>query len=498
MTFKNGFLNTIKTNIYHLFVLFFLGTILLSLSSCDFSFFLSENNNNSYPSFSEVRYRQGYHDLKASGDVSILVIPVAFSDCKLKDEELNNTLDKIKKGFFGSSEDTYWESLSSFYEKSSYGKLHIKGEVSEVYRYEKTVAQTAKMLDYTEPTYDILSSALKDYENKGGSLSKFDLNNDNYIDGIWLIYLEHNYTNYQTRPSIRPSNNENIENLLWAYTYWYLDDINTKVKPFTYAWASYDFFDEAKKEKADAHTIIHETGHMLGLDDYYNYDFSTSPKGDQTKPAGSLDMMDSNILDHNAYSKFLLGWVNPRIIDRSGTYELASFQKEGECFIIPSSTFHNSPCDEYLILEYYTPDGLNYQDSKEQYASIYPLGFSEAGFKIYHVDSRLGLFKASNSDFVKYYEGEDNYEQRYFLQVAHSNTPSYSVDKNNRLLSLLSPLGESRKYFIGSASVAAENKDLFQKGDELNSYNFNGSGKKEFSLKITSSDEQKGTFQISL
>ena len=62
--------------------------------------------------------------------------------------------------------------------------------------------------------------------------------------------------------------------------------------------------------KPDAHTFIHETGHMIGLDDYYSYDRG---KGDYGG-LGGLDMMDFNIGDHNGYSKWMLGWLHPQMV----------------------------------------------------------------------------------------------------------------------------------------------------------------------------------------
>ena len=50
----------------------------------------------------------------------------------------------------------------------------------------------------------------------------------------------------------------------------------------------------------DAHTAIHETGHMLGLSDYY----ATTTDGDTSYNAvGTYDMMSANFLDH-ALSSF--------------------------------------------------------------------------------------------------------------------------------------------------------------------------------------------------
>ena len=51
--------------------------------------------------------------------------------------------------------------------------------------------------------------------------------------------------------------------------------------------------------KVDAHTYIHEMGHMLGLPDYYDYSFKSSP-------TGMYDMQDNNVGDHNPFSKMHL------------------------------------------------------------------------------------------------------------------------------------------------------------------------------------------------
>jgi len=60
----------------------------------------------------------------------------------------------------------------------------------------------------------------------------------------------------------------------------------------------------------DAHMLVHETGHMLGLEDYYSY-------SGLENPCGGVDMMDLNVGDHDAYSKMVLGWVNPYVVDGS-------------------------------------------------------------------------------------------------------------------------------------------------------------------------------------
>ncbi|MFA6662467.1 MAG: hypothetical protein WCS56_05495, partial [Bacilli bacterium] len=65
--------------------------------------------------------------------------------------------------------------------------------------------------------------------------------------------------------------------------------------------------DEKGKGIVDAHTFIHETGHLLGAEDYYNY------RG-TSQPLGGLDMMDYNIGDHNLWTKMEYGWVDPIVV----------------------------------------------------------------------------------------------------------------------------------------------------------------------------------------
>ena len=68
----------------------------------------------------------GYRYLPSVGESKILVIPIQTSDDKFTQKELK----LIQDGFFGTEEETGWESVASYYEKSSYGKLSISGEVT--------------------------------------------------------------------------------------------------------------------------------------------------------------------------------------------------------------------------------------------------------------------------------------------------------------------------------------------------------------------------------
>lgn len=322
--------------------------------------------------------------LPSIGNPNVLVIPVEFTDCKAP----SSMVEDLKTAFFGTSEQTGWESLSSYYQKSSYGKLNIKGDVMKPFNTGKTVGYYEQLQkefnkaleNYTKGLtdvypdnveYSIIKEALAYYDGEI-DYSKYDTNNDGYIDSIYLVYT----TDY---------NAEDSDSLWWAFTTEYFSSEEQKydnVEADFYIFMSYRFlFDElqGKTVKYNAETIIHETGHLLGLNDYYDYDDTTGPSGG----IGGGDMMDCNVGDHNAYSKLMLGWVSPTVVSgKTTTITLDSFATSGDCVVI-SKGWNGTFFDEYYIIDFYTPTGLN------EFGAGNSGLFSTSGIRIYHVDSKL-------------------------------------------------------------------------------------------------------------
>lgn len=378
----------------------------------------------------------GYHYLPSTGDVKLLVIPIATQDYGFSSEEIQ----RIQDGFFGESSDTGWESVSSFYKKSSGGKLNITGSVSKIVKLNRTKDQllsaqksySANNKNYTDA---ILTTALDALNRNNMDLSQYDSDSDGYIDAVWMVYA---------------CPYESGSDLFWAYTTWTSDTTSfDNVRASTYSWASVDFLTEKDyggfPEKADAHTFIHETGHMMGLDDYYSYDNDMRTNYDA--PAGGVDMMDLNIIDHDAYSKYLLNWYKPFVLTdeyiqaNKGTITLQSFEDTGSSILIPimkdgNNVYNGTPLDEYLILQYYTPTGLNQSDSEGYYPN--PRGYrayTESGVLVYHVNASIGrlIMNSSNTAIVndgRKYNALPDYSEEwgrtYLYAFLYSNTKSYS------------------------------------------------------------------------
>jgi hypothetical protein len=149
----------------------------------------------------------------STGDRKMLVVPVMF-----KGESLSNSSQVLKDldlVFNGSEESTGWESVSSYYFESSYGKLNIDADVYDKFiTLDKTVSQVANLgYEYDDPTIyvvDYVHNYLKDKLD----LTQYDSDDDGFVDGLWLVYGNGSYSNYFSSSSA-------IEDLLWAYTYTY-------------------------------------------------------------------------------------------------------------------------------------------------------------------------------------------------------------------------------------------------------------------------------------
>ena len=236
----------------------------------------------------------------SKGDVNILVVPVEFKSSfslfgsiPLIDFEDNvpfknhTYLDAIETTF-NSTNNPYWESVKTYYEESSFGNLNFNFDVTDVY------TPTLSASDFIEKedggtsalgSQDLLLEIFNNTLNGNGLTldgkaidlfdSRYDSNSDGNIDGIWMIYNCDDQKFVSSKQNGTP---------FWAYTTNLYavsspdsedetsSEDETEVIKVRYANCAISFMFDDSNDGYDAHTIIHETGHMLGLDDYYSYD----------------------------------------------------------------------------------------------------------------------------------------------------------------------------------------------------------------------------------
>lgn len=418
------------------------------------------------------------------GEANIIVVPIWFTDSSsyILESSKENVREDIHTAYFGSNNEAGWRSVKTYYEQESHAALTLEGTVTEWYSCNKASSYYGNDDEYLTKTITLVQSVSDWYFNSHPSISRldYDKDQDGYLDGVMLIYAA---------PDQQAANSD-YDNL-WAYCYWTQDTTAKNIsKPGVNAffWASYDFmYGQAKAIERtgknspysgdtshcniDTHTFIHEMGHMFGLNDYYDY-------SGQYTPAGNFSMQDSNVGGHDAFSSFALGWGKAYIPNESVTISLAPFTTSGEMILLsPSFNEYNSPFDEYLLLEFYTPTGLNEFDTTYQYLSKkYPRGTKEMGIRLWHVDDRL--FYESGRTFKFTTNPND---KSHPVEESFTNTFD---DGTEETAGYLSPLGGAYYNFNqlqlihNNTNITYKNKNdfttnsLFRKGNsfDMNTY----------------------------
>lgn len=358
----------------------------------------------------ETTIAQTYKDLSTrncptSGDVKLLVIPLWLTDSadffSLNDAKTNIRND-IKDAYFGTEGDTGWHSVSSYYRTESRGALNITGTVSEWYEPDLAVSDIGNDdSSKATNTQALVTRATNWYftNHQDESRSDYDSDGDGYLDGVIVIYAAPDCASNGVDEDYQKYSN------LWAFCFYVESAVSNVSNPVakTFFWASYDFMYGVKSArdktgsnyykgsttycKIDTHTYIHEMGHVFGLEDYYDY------SNNAYLSAGGFSMQDYNVGGHDPFSVMSFGWVKPFIPTDDCSILLHSFQSSGELILLtPEWNSYNSPFDEYILLELYTPDGLNNFDVTYQYTvngASYPRGPNAIGVRMWHVDARL-------------------------------------------------------------------------------------------------------------
>lgn len=386
--------------------------------------------------------------LPSTGNIDCLVVPVQFPDTQAI---TSADLEKLNKAFNGTAADTGWQSVSSYYALSSYNKLNLNYDIwgvnigtsgnvftaSHDSTYYNNYNQTVDVGDYTYTQYGdevILLEVLEWLEGQI-DLTKYDTNNDGCIDAVYLIYSAD--VDYQSDSSI-----------YWAYVTWYSGNRQFDgIDAYYYLFAGFDFMDE-DADRADgteysgtieglninASTYIHETGHLMGLDDYYDYDMTVG----SGEGLGGADMMDYTVGDHGVYSKIMLGWITPTVVTESKTFTIEPSTTSGDCLLVMLD-FDNSYFSEYLLIDLYSATGLNALHASQ--ANSYLYDGASYGVRIYHVSSSVN----------------NPYSDEYGSFTDNNNTYS-SIP----LIKLVEADGENK--FAGTRGYASES-DLWQTGD---------------------------------
>lgn len=394
-----------------------------------------------------------------NGNIKVLVLPIEFNDFSFDNAMKDVIKNKINLAFNSHDDNKVaFESVKSFYKKSSFNKVNIDFEVASFYKTNKNSSYYVN----ESLTKSLIDEAINKSTLNGAKINRsdFDLNKDGFIDAVWALY---------SSPSL--DMNPNIKNPnLRAYTYQNYNLTPDKKEPTVnlFSWASLYFMESGyghvlrnpiSKNPIDTHTYIHETGHLFGLNDYYDYN-------NNSFPISGLDMMDFNVIDHNSYSKLILGWIKPYIVYGNASINLNEVKNENSCVVVlkdkkdivkdEEGNVYFNPFSEYLLIEpFIYENSLNTYDLKNGYSPRKIEAnstFMQDGYRIYHCDGRKGLITS-----------KDNVESFSFYD---SNVPLNI--KSGKIKNIISntTFGEDKKFEsalirkLGYSSFVEKEKNL--------------------------------------
>lgn len=349
-----------------------------------------------------------------TGTINGLVIPVDFVDYPAKKIEQDTLLPD-------------YQSVSSYYYNSSYGQLNMNFDVLGWQRlknkssyYERSKKYEGEVSGVSEIIYEVLGYLQYDID-----LSKYDNDDDGLIDCLYIIYSRPYNSNSDFWWAFQYTTFENKEfdNLLTSY----------------YVFASYEFLFEDNKE-CDTITYIHETGHMLGLEDYYDYDID---EGFNRGGLGAADMMDYNLGDHNPFSKLSLGWINnPLLIqlqeNKSISINLYNYEKYGDVVMICDNyDATKGMFQDYFLLIYTDPYSLLNKNN-----TVY----TKKGVRVYRIHGELKTYTDGGVSY-KYFKYDNSY--------TNYNLIDSFINKS------INPIYSKNEY----QEICASDDDLFYKGN---------------------------------
>lgn len=355
------------------------------------STFYNASSNSIFESFSDSS--------PSNGNVNAIIFLIDFQDVKFNPEYSKNyagdrvlTSAELEQAVFG-KEDTSsihypYESVSAYYKRASYGNLNLTGIVKPYtakYNRDYYDSKDDSQDGDTSIGYEKLAMEVMDYYNNEIDFSQYDSNKDGILDNLYFSI---------------PLNGDDSDGAWWGNQSTWTKNMNYSVDG-EYP-SKYVILDGQPFEGNITYynqICIHETGHLMGLPDYYNTK-ATDDDFEEFDGMAGFDMMDEMTGDHNAFSKIMLGWIKNTDVEvadvsSSKDYTLSSIEETKNVLLIPIDTWKNNFCSEYYLLEYDSETNnnasvmLEYTSYLTDQDTVTDLQERGGGIRIWHVNAKL-------------------------------------------------------------------------------------------------------------
>lgn len=182
--------------------------------------------------------------------------------------------------------------------------------------------------------------------------SKYDNDNDGFVDFVFFIYAGKGEAD---------NNSEDAEDTIWPHAFWLYQGYGKTLRLDgklidTYACAGE--LNGWTGQRNGIGTFCHEFGHVLGLPDLYDVEYSN-----KLHTLADWDIMDGGPYNnygktppaYSAYERFFLGWTKPALLNKAATVSLPELQSTNACAIVTKTGQSNlkgndpNPTEFYIV-----------------------------------------------------------------------------------------------------------------------------------------------------
>jgi M6 family metalloprotease-like protein len=322
-------------------------------------------------------------NLPTTGTPKTLTLLVDFADYRAATEHPTVSVSKIQYNIYGAGtahallNEKPYDSVNAYWKRASQGKLDIKGNVMDWVNLPGNrstrepnltgLTDDEANLASNQANFDVVKAAMQSLD-ASEDFAQYDNDGDGYIDAINVLW---------TGPTGAWAS------FWWGYRWsFYVGDAASttfdgkKLRGFT--WQKM----ETRNNNTDFNptTLIHETGHILGLPDLYDY----KPGSGLAGGVGGFDIMDGNRGNPNGFLRWMLDWISPVVVGAGGlqNYTLRASGDSaatGTQAVVAFPNASSSQFQEFFLVENRTRTGNDGGLSN----------LPSDGLAIWHVDSTL-------------------------------------------------------------------------------------------------------------
>jgi M6 family metalloprotease-like protein len=263
-------------------------------------------------------------------------------------------------------------SMTDYYKEVSYGKFNVTGDVFGWYTAKHNKAYYGANDENGEDknAEELLLEAVK-AADPSVDFSKYDHDKDGYVDGVMIVFSGHDEAS---------GSEDDIWSFMWYLSTPYETDDGVLIGNYNMQQELYDY-DESITTIG---VFCHEFGHILGLPDLYDRDYSSDGVGyfelmDIGSYNGCMGKWGDCPAHPSAWCKKFLNFLEPVAITNSNTYQLPTVEENPNCYII----YAGLPMGQYFLVE-----------NKRNISFDEGLPGFDGGILIWHIDE----FKNDNDD----------------------------------------------------------------------------------------------------